>query len=142
ESGRHRSLFRRRGGGRGAGMSLLEMKGVVAGYGGAAILKGVDISIDAEGIGVIVGPNGAGKSTALKAVFGLLHVSEGSIEFDGRDVTNAAPESLVRMGLSFVPQEFNVFPTLTVEENLEMGAYIRRDDLRPALQSVYAMFPP
>ena len=123
-------------------MALLEMKGVRGGYGGVDILNGVDIAIEAHEIGVVVGPNGAGKSTTLKALFGLLTVSQGTILFDGNDITNRAPEALVRDGLSFVPQEFNVFPTLSVEENLEMGAFIRRDDFRHLIDKVYGFFPP
>ncbi len=122
-------------------MPLIEVKGVVGGYGGAPILNGVDIAIDPADIGVIVGPNGAGKSTTLKAIFGLLHVSAGSIAFDGRDITNALPDKLVPLGLSFVPQEKNVFTSMTVEENLEMGAFIRRDDFSDTLEEVYGMFP-
>jgi branched-chain amino acid transport system ATP-binding protein len=123
-------------------MALLEMVGIHGGYGGANILNGVSIAIDADQIGVIVGPNGAGKSTTLKALFGLLMVSRGSVTFSGRDITNKAPEALVRDGLSFVPQEFNVFPTMSVEENLEMGAFIRRDDFRHLIDKVYTFFPP
>jgi branched-chain amino acid transport system ATP-binding protein len=123
-------------------MALLDMSDIHAGYGGANILNGVAIAIDAHEIGVIVGPNGAGKSTTLKALFGLLTVSQGTILLDGKDITNRAPEALVRDGLSFVPQEFNVFPTLSVEENLEMGAFIRRDDFRHLIDKVYGFFPP
>jgi branched-chain amino acid transport system ATP-binding protein len=123
-------------------MSLLEVTEVHGGYGGANILNGVSLSVDADEIGVIVGPNGAGKSTMLKALFGLLKVSDGSVAFAGRPITNLPPERLVRSGLSYVPQEFNVFPTLSVDENLEMGAYIRRDDFRPQIDEVYGFFPP
>ena len=123
-------------------MSLLGMTDIHGGYGGANILNGVNIAIDANQIGVIVGPNGAGKSTTLKALFGLLRVSQGNVVFNGQDITNFAPEKLVREGLSFVPQEFNVFPTMSVQENLEMGAYIRRDDFRPLIDQVYGFFPP
>jgi branched-chain amino acid transport system ATP-binding protein len=105
------------------------------------ILRGVDLEIGADEIGVVVGPNGAGKSTALKALFGLVRVRQGSVRFDGEDITNAAPESLVRRGLAYVPQEANVFSTLTVEENLEMGAYTRRSGVKAALERVYALFP-
>ena len=91
---------------------------------------------------MVIGPNGAGKSTTLKALFGLLRISEGSIRLDGADVTNAAPESLVRRGMSYVPQERNVFETLSVEENLEMGAFIRRDDYRHLIDRIYDLFPP
>jgi branched-chain amino acid transport system ATP-binding protein len=118
------------------------MSDIHAGYGGANILNGVDIAIEANEIGVIVGPNGAGKSTALKALFGLLTVSQGTVMFDGRTVTNLPPERLVREGLSFVPQEFNVFPTMSVQENLEMGAYIRRDDFSRQIDQIYGFFPP
>ena len=96
-------------------MPLLDMSGIHGGYGGANILNGVSIAIEAHEIGVIVGPNGAGKSTTLKALFGLLKVSEGSVLFDGGTITNLPPEKLVRAGLSFVPQEFNVFPTMSVQ---------------------------
>jgi len=123
-------------------MPLLDMSGIHGGYGGANILNGVSIAIEAHEIGVIVGPNGAGKSTTLKALFGLLKVSEGSVLFDGGTITNLPPEKLVRAGLSFVPQEFNVFPTMSVQENLEMGAYIRRDDFRRQIDQIYGFFPP
>jgi len=123
-------------------MSLLQVTDVHGGYGGANILNGVSLAVDADEIGVIVGPNGAGKSTMLKAVFGLLRVSDGSVAFAGRPITNLPPERLVRSGLSYVPQEFNVFPTLSVDENLEMGAYARRDDFRPQIDEVYGFFPP
>lgn len=123
-------------------MALLEMSDIHGGYGGVNILNGVSIAIEADEIGVIIGPNGAGKSTTLKALFGLLTVSQGKVSFNGGDITNMAPEALVRQGLSFVPQEFNVFPTLTVEENLEMGAFIRRDNFQHLIDKVYHFFPP
>jgi branched-chain amino acid transport system ATP-binding protein len=122
-------------------MPIIEVKDVVGGYGAVPILNGVNIAIEASDIGVIVGPNGAGKSTALKAIFGLLHVSAGDISFDGQQITNWLPDRLVPMGLSFVPQEKNVFTSMTVEENLEMGAFIRRDDFSDTLDEVYGMFP-
>ena len=123
-------------------MSLIELKDVVAGYGGAPILNGVNISIDEADIGVIVGPNGAGKSTSLKAIFGLLKVTSGSIRFKGEEIANSLPDRLVPLGLSFVPQEKNVFTSMTCEENLEMGAFVRRDDFADTLAMVYDMFPP
>lgn len=123
-------------------MSLLSVRGVVAGYGAATILNGVDISLEAGEIGVIVGPNGAGKSTTLKAIFGLLRVSSGSITFDGQDITNRPTESLSALRMAFVPQEHNVFRTLSVHENLEMGAYVRKDDVSTLLDRVYEIFPP
>jgi branched-chain amino acid transport system ATP-binding protein len=120
---------------------LIEVKGVVAGYGGAPILNGVDVAIEASDIGVIVGPNGAGKSTTLKAIFGLLRVTSGTIVFDGHEVTNSLPDKLVPLGLSFVPQEKNVFTSMTVEENFEMGAFTRTGDFSDTLTWVYDMFP-
>jgi branched-chain amino acid transport system ATP-binding protein len=122
-------------------MALIELKHVVGGYGGAPILNGVDMAIEQSDIGVIVGPNGAGKSTTLKAIFGLLKVTGGSIEFGGEDIANALPDRLVPKGLSFVPQEKNVFTSMSVEENLEMGAFIRRDNYRGTMDWVYQMFP-
>jgi branched-chain amino acid transport system ATP-binding protein len=123
-------------------MSLIELRDVVGGYGGAPILNGVNISIEQSDIGVIVGPNGAGKSTSLKAIFGLLKVTSGSIRFNGQEITNSLPDKLVPMGLSFVPQEKNVFTSMTCEENLEMGAFVRKDDFSDTLAMVYDMFPP
>jgi branched-chain amino acid transport system ATP-binding protein len=122
-------------------MPLIEVKNVIGGYGGAPILNGVNISIEQSDIGVIVGPNGAGKSTTLKAIFGLLKVTGGSVTFEGEDITNSLPDRLVPRGLSFVPQEKNVFTTMSVQENLEMGGFIRRDDLSGTLEEIFAMFP-
>ncbi len=121
---------------------LIELKNIVAGYGNAPILKGVNLAIEKSDIGVIVGPNGAGKSTALKAIFGLLKISSGEILFNGQEIKNSLPDKLVPMGLSFVPQEKNVFTSLSVNENLEMGAFIRDDDISDTLDEVYEMFPP
>lgn len=122
-------------------MALIELKHVVGGYGGAPILNGVNLAIEPHDIGVIVGPNGAGKSTTLKAIFGLLKVTGGTIEFGGEDVANSLPDKLVPKGLSFVPQEKNVFTSMSVEENLEMGAFTRKDDFRATMNWVYEMFP-
>ena len=122
-------------------MSLLEAQGVYGGYGGVDILNGVDLAVGPGQIVVIIGPNGAGKSTAMKAIFGLVRVRAGSIRFDGEAITNARPDQLVPKGMSYVPQERNVFPTLTVRENLDMGAFIRTDDYTAELEQVYAIFP-
>ncbi|GAB5428369.1 MAG: ABC transporter ATP-binding protein [Devosia indica] len=122
-------------------MALIELKHVVGGYGGAPILNGVNMAIEKSDIGVIVGPNGAGKSTTLKAIFGLLKVTGGTIEFGGENVANSLPDRLVPRGLSFVPQEKNVFTSMSVEENLEMGAFTRKDDFSETMQWVYEMFP-
>jgi branched-chain amino acid transport system ATP-binding protein len=122
-------------------MALIELKHVVGGYGGAPILNGVNIAIEKSDIGVIVGPNGAGKSTTLKAIFGLLKVTGGTIDFGGENIANSLPDKLVPRGLSFVPQEKNVFTSMSVEENLEMGAFTRTDDFRQTIEWVYQMFP-
>ncbi|MEO4042802.1 ABC transporter ATP-binding protein [Hoeflea sp. CAU 1731] len=123
-------------------MSLLKISNLHAGYGQMSILKGVDMTLEEGEIGVIVGPNGAGKSTTLKAIFGMLNITEGSIEFDGEDITGIRSEELAALRIAFVPQESNVFHTLTVHENLEMGAYIRRDDFSRVMDHVYEIFPP
>ena len=122
-------------------MPLIEVKDVIGGYGGAPILNGVNIAIEQSDIGVIVGPNGAGKSTTLKAIFGLLKVTGGKVLFEGEEITNSLPDKLVPRGLSFVPQEKNVFTSMTVQENLEMGGFIRRDDLTGTLNEIFDMFP-
>ena len=123
-------------------MTLLSIENLHAGYGAMTILHGVDLSLAAGEIGVIVGPNGAGKSTTLKAMFGLLNVTDGSIRIDGEDITGIAPERLVTRGVAFVPQEANIFPTLTVHENLEMGAYARSSVPRSLYDHIYEVFPP
>jgi len=123
-------------------MSLLDIQDLHAGYGVMSILKGVNLSLEAGEIGVIVGPNGAGKSTTLKAIFGMLNITGGSIRFDGEDITGIRSEQLAAHRIAFVPQEHNVFPTLSVHENLEMGAYVRRDDYSAVMDQVYDIFPP
>jgi branched-chain amino acid transport system ATP-binding protein len=123
-------------------MALLDAHALVGGYGGADILHGVSFAVDAGEIVVIIGPNGAGKSTAMKALFGLVKVREGEVALAGEDITNERPDRIVRLGLCYVPQERNVFPSMTVQENLEMGAFIRADDIRPELARVYEIFPP
>lgn len=120
---------------------MLAATGMVGGYGGADILHGVDIAVDAGEIVVIVGANGAGKSTAMKAIFGLVTLREGQVTLAGEAITNWRPDRLVPRGMAYVPQERNVFPSLTVQENLEMGAYIRRDNYAPVLDQIYSLFP-
>ena len=120
---------------------VLELDSVTGGYGETEILHGVSLAVKAGEIVAIIGPNGAGKSTALKAVFGLLDLRRGEIRLGGADITNAAPEQVVRQGVCYVPQSENIFPTLSVQENLEMGAYVRRDDFRPRLHEVYELLP-
>jgi branched-chain amino acid transport system ATP-binding protein len=120
---------------------LLSMEGVTGGYGDADILHAVDLSVRDGEIVVIVGPNGAGKSTAMKAVFGLVKVRRGHIWFNGNAIAGWTPDRIVRHGISYVPQVDNVFREMTVHENLEMGAFLRRDGLRAAYDRVYGLFP-
>ena len=122
-------------------MTVLEAREVVSGYGEVEILHGVSIRVEEEEIVTIIGPNGAGKSTLLKTVFGLLPCKRGKVFFGGEDVTGQSPQVMVRKGVCYVPQSDNVFPSLTVQENLEMGAFIRRDDYRPKIEEVLALFP-
>ncbi|MGI9434258.1 MAG: ABC transporter ATP-binding protein [Geminicoccaceae bacterium] len=122
--------------------AVLELDDVVGGYGETQILHGVSLTVGEGEIVAIIGPNGAGKSTAMKAVFGLLRLSQGQVRLDGQEITNTPPDQVVKKGVCYVPQTANIFPTLTVEENLEMGAYVRNDDIRPRLGEIYQMFPP
>ncbi len=123
-------------------MSLLSVESVFGGYGGGDILNGASMTVEDGQIVVIVGPNGAGKSTLMKAIFGLVGIHTGQIRLAGNAITNMSADRLVPLGLSYVPQERNVFPNLTVRENLEMGAYTRRDDYLDDLEKVYEIFPP
>ena len=122
-------------------MSFLIGKEMSAGYGGTDILHSCTIGVEQGEIAVVVGPNGAGKSTAMKAVFGMLPLREGSVLMDNRDITHLKPQDRVRNGMGFVPQNNNVFTSLTVQENLEMGAFIRRDDFSDTLTQVFDLFP-
>ena len=123
-------------------MSVLALESVSAGYGETEILHNVSLTVDAGEIVVIIGPNGAGKSTAMKSVFGLLNMHAGRVLLDDEDITGTPPEDVVRKGVCYVPQTENIFPNLTVHENLEMGAYIRNDDISGRLQEMYDLFPP
>ncbi len=121
---------------------VLVVEGLVAGYGGAPIVHGADVSVGAGEVATIVGPNGAGKSTLLKAVTGQVEVMGGSVTLAGEQVTGLPGEKLARRGIGFVPQAKDVFDTLTVEENLEMGGYLLgRSELAPRLAEVLAVFP-
>ena len=122
-------------------MSFLIGEGMTGGYGGADILHDCTIAAEKGEIAVIVGPNGAGKSTAMKAVFGMLDIHTGRVMLDGEDITNLSPQARVAKGMAFVPQTSNVFPTMSVEENLEMGAFLRRDDIQITMDEVYDLFP-
>ena len=122
-------------------MSFLVGENMVCGYGGADILHGCTVGVDPGEIAVVVGPNGAGKSTAMKAMFGMLDLKEGQVLLEGEDITGLKPQERVLRGMGFVPQNHNVFTSMTVEENLEMGAFIRRDDISLTMKQVYALFP-
>ncbi|ERG95017.1 ABC transporter ATP-binding protein [Haloquadratum walsbyi] len=122
-------------------MSLLEARNVVSGYGDAEILHGVDLNVENDEIVTIIGPNGAGKSTMMKATYGLIDCWEGSVRFSGEDITSLRPNEVTRRGLCYVPQKENVFPTLSVRENLEMGAYIDGNPTEDDLQTVWDRFP-
>ena len=123
-------------------MTVLSIDNLSGGYGEADIIHGISLEINAGEIVVVIGPNGAGKSTAMKAVFGLLRLSGGRVHLAGEEITNMDPAQVVNKGVCYVSQTNNVFPTLTVHENLEMGAYIRKDDFRSRLEEIYEMFPP
>jgi branched-chain amino acid transport system ATP-binding protein len=115
---------------------------MTGGYGkGADILHECTLSVEKGEIAVIVGPNGAGKSTGMKAVFGMLNLRKGTVRLDGEDITALSPQARVGKGMGFVPQTSNIFTSMTVEENLEMGAFIRTDDFSGTLAQVYELFP-
>ncbi len=122
-------------------MAILEAEGVSSGYGEVEIVHEVDLLLEEGELMTIVGPNGAGKSTLLKTLFGLLKPMAGVVRYQEDDITGWDPRRLVTMGISYVPQLDNVFPRLTVKENLEMGAYIRRDDFSARTEEVLDMFP-
>ena len=122
-------------------MNYLIGENLTGGYGGADIIRNCNISVSTGEIAVVVGPNGAGKSTAMKALLGMLHLRKGRVLLDGDDITAMSPQARVSHGMAFVPQNQNVFVTLTVEENLEMGAYLRRDDITGTMNQVFELFP-
>ena len=123
-------------------MSFLIGENMTGGYGTADILHGCTIEVELGEIVVIVGPNGAGKSTAMKAVFGMLDLREGSVRLNGDDITRLSPQERVRRGMGFVPQTSNIFTSMTVRENLEMGAYLREDDYRHPSANLWAFSYP
>ncbi len=122
-------------------MGLLDASEVVAGYGQTEILHGVSITVDQGEVVTIIGPNGCGKSTLMKALVGLVRVRKGSVTFRGTDISGLPPEQIVRTGLCYVPQSNNVFSSLTIRENLEMGAFVRRDDYRSRIDEMFYLFP-
>jgi branched-chain amino acid transport system ATP-binding protein len=122
-------------------MGLLEASDVVAGYGDVEIIHGASVAVDSGELVCIIGPNGAGKSTLLKSIFGLVDVFDGDVLFDDTSIRGRDTSDITKMGVGFVPQTSNVFPNLTVYENLKMGAYILDDVPQSALDNVYDVFP-
>lgn len=123
------------------GHAFLSGRAMTGGYGAADILTDCTVEAAEGEIAVIVGPNGAGKSTAMKAIFGMLRLRRGNVTIGGEDITALSPQDRVAKGMAFVPQTANVFPSLSVEENLEMGAFLRRDDFRGTMAQVFDLFP-
>ena len=122
-------------------MSVLEINDVTAGYGDAAILRGVSAMVNTGELVTIIGPNGSGKSTLMKTILGLLTPTDGQILFENESIVGYSPETIVRKGISYVPQSNNVFPSLTITENLEMGAFLRQGDCRPRISEILDLFP-
>jgi ABC-type branched-subunit amino acid transport system ATPase component len=122
-------------------MALLDVRHISSGYGEMSILHDISIQVGAGEVVTLIGPNGAGKSTLLKTIFGLLRPLEGRILFEDMDITGLSPPLLVRRGMSYVPQVDNIFPSLTVQENLAMGAFVRHDGYAECLEEVYTFFP-
>ncbi len=120
---------------------FLSCTNMTGGYGGEDIIHGCDIEVDRNQIVVIVGPNGAGKSTAMKAMLGMISLKEGSLILDSSDISKLTPQDRVAAGIAFVPQTMNIFSELTVEENLEMGAFLREDNVKETIEEIYNLFP-
>ena len=116
-------------------------KDITAGYGGVDIIKNVNLYVNEGEIVVIVGPNGAGKSTVMKSMLGMLNLSSGSVNFSGNVITDMLPQDRVSLGIAFVPQTQNVFTGMTVQENLEMGAFLRQDNITDTIDQIYELFP-
>jgi len=122
-------------------MPFFEGKEMTGGYGGPDIITSCTVDVNRGEIVAILGPNGAGKSTAMKAMLGLLNLKSGTVKIDGKDISNLSPQDRVKRGISFVPQTRNVFTGLSVKENLEMGAYLRSEDLDKITEEIYELFP-
>ena len=122
-------------------MISLNGQSLTAGYGGVDIIKSVNLNVKAGEIVVIVGPNGAGKSTAMKAMLGMLKLSSGFVKFSDQNIDNLLPQERVSLGIAFVPQTQNVFTGMSVEENLEMGAFLRNDNIKETIEQIYDLFP-
>ena len=122
-------------------MAYLEGKNLVASYGVVPILHECSVEVEKGELAVIVGPNGAGKSTVMRVLLGMLDATSGSVYLDGRDISSLSTQDRIVEGLAFVPQTKNVFPSMTVEENLQMGGFIRKDDISKTIEEVYELFP-
>ena len=122
-------------------MSNLRMEGVVSGYGSMEVLHGISLEVEERQIVTLLGPNGSGKTTLLRTIFGVISPWKGKIYYKDEEISGLSPENMARRGMCYVPQEENVFPSLTVQENLEMGAFIRKDDWRPRVEEIYELFP-
>ncbi|MAT88021.1 MAG: ABC transporter ATP-binding protein [Aestuariivita sp.] len=122
-------------------LPTLEITDLFAGYGETEILKGINISVEAAKTVAIIGPNGAGKSTVIKSVLGLLNVRSGKINLGGQDIIGIAPDEAIRQGISYVPQTHNVFPNLSVLENLEMGAWTQKIGVKERIDEMFTLFP-
>ena len=122
-------------------MAFFEGKKMTGGYGGRDIITSCTVDVNRGEIVAILGPNGAGKSTAMKAMLGLINLKSGSVIIDGKDISNLSPQDRVKQGISFVPQTRNVFTGLSVKENLEMGAFLRNEDLKKVIEEIYELFP-
>ena len=122
-------------------MAFFEGKEMTGGYGGPDIITSCSVNVNKGEIVAILGPNGAGKSTAMKAMLGLLNLKSGTVTIDGKDISKLSPQDRVKQGISFVPQTRNVFTGLSVRENLEMGAFLRNEDLDEVVEEIYQLFP-
>ena len=122
-------------------MAFFEGKRMTGGYGGPDIITSCTVDVNRGEIVAILGPNGAGKSTAMKAMLGLINLKSGTVTIDGKDISNLSPQDRVKQGISFVPQTRNVFTGLSVKENLEMGAFLRKEDLEKVIEEIYQLFP-
>ena len=122
-------------------MTILRVENVVSGYGSMEVLHGLSLEVEEGHIVSMLGPNGAGKTTLLRTIFGILRPWKGKIYYKGEGISGLPPERIARMGMAYIPQEYNIFPSLTVQENLEMGAFIREDDILPRMEEIYELFP-
>ncbi|MBS3766070.1 ABC transporter ATP-binding protein [Candidatus Bipolaricaulota bacterium] len=122
-------------------LSLLSVNDLSAGYGEVDVLHGISLEIDEGELVATIGPNGAGKTTLLRSISGVIHPDGGSLELNGKNITGTVPENTIRMGMSYVPQDDNIFPSLTVRENLEMGAFTLEGDFEDRIDEICSIFP-